>query len=639
MQSYGSFSEEGIINNLKKSGYTYKQCICELISNSIDAKSTKIIFYITNDNVYILDNGLGMDFEKMKNMFVLFNSNHQNEKVMGVSGIGGKASSLILSNDTEVKIISNNNTTVVPWDKIVTEKKYLGKIEIRESYSFEKLEYDNLMKTVNLNSKSGVIIKFKYNENLFIEVKNFFEVEKNNWKVENFPGIIFGNFDCSIDLIIENDLPQTLKKYNYFSRNTTEYYTGLEEFTIYHCYSSEEKNIFILQEGNKKVYFKQTKAGTSIHPKEFPETKFRDCEVLCELKLKVGMLENTDIFDKNNKPDNFYDITSSISPNSLDLDFFYFNENSKVTDSDLRNFFALVYLKRNNQIITGLETNKKWKNAAGHFTQMLKHIHIRLELSYEVLSSQDNKTDIILKIQGNKNQHSKDLPKNLIRIIEHIREYKFQKIKRYFEYEIENDIILEPKIEIFKEEVVIPEPKIEISEEENIIPEPKIEISEEENIIPEPKIEISDEENIIPDPEIEISDEENIIPEPEIEISDEENIIPEPEIEISEEENIIPEPEIEISDEENIIPEPEIEISDEENIIPEPEIFKEENIIPEPEISEEENIIPEPEIERKNNVFMGDEIRKNFSQIKELFKESNVYSKEYIFSIIEDFFK
>ena len=76
----GSINEEGILNDFTKKGFTKQQCFGELIANSIDAKAQNIRF-ITKDeeDIWIADDGCGMNKEKIKNMFDLHRSNHTNE--------------------------------------------------------------------------------------------------------------------------------------------------------------------------------------------------------------------------------------------------------------------------------------------------------------------------------------------------------------------------------------------------------------------------------------------------------------------------------------------------------------------------------------------------------------------------------
>ena len=73
--SAGSIDENGIINNLKKSGFTDFNSLCELIGNSIDAKAHNIRFVTTKSCIYCIDDGNGMNIEQAKNMFNLGRAN------------------------------------------------------------------------------------------------------------------------------------------------------------------------------------------------------------------------------------------------------------------------------------------------------------------------------------------------------------------------------------------------------------------------------------------------------------------------------------------------------------------------------------------------------------------------------------
>ena len=122
----GKMNQDGIMRSLKSCGMSLDDCLAEIIANCLDAKSTQILFKIDDKKQFIniIDNGNGMNQEKLIKMFDAYGSNHNEDKCMGISGIGGKASSLILSNQTLVSIITRENngdyfTSIIPWDKIM----------------------------------------------------------------------------------------------------------------------------------------------------------------------------------------------------------------------------------------------------------------------------------------------------------------------------------------------------------------------------------------------------------------------------------------------------------------------------------------------------------------------------------------
>lgn len=91
-----------------------KNCIFELIDNSIDAKSTKIhIILEKNDNknyiLSILDNGKGMDENEMENYYNFGGNKKINNNDLGSKGMGSKLATSSLSDRTKVDIISKKN--------------------------------------------------------------------------------------------------------------------------------------------------------------------------------------------------------------------------------------------------------------------------------------------------------------------------------------------------------------------------------------------------------------------------------------------------------------------------------------------------------------------------------------------------
>ena len=75
----GSIDERGLINSFMKMGFTYKQCIGELLSNAIDAGAKIIYIIITREFIYVIDNGTGISDKKIGDMFSLFKGSHNND--------------------------------------------------------------------------------------------------------------------------------------------------------------------------------------------------------------------------------------------------------------------------------------------------------------------------------------------------------------------------------------------------------------------------------------------------------------------------------------------------------------------------------------------------------------------------------
>ena len=107
----GSWNERGLIRDLDKRGFSLFNCLCELLANSIEDKvqATIIKFIITDTFIYIVDDGIGMNINEINNMWDIFRENNSEHKSLGISGLGAKAATKILSRDNEILYYTFNN--------------------------------------------------------------------------------------------------------------------------------------------------------------------------------------------------------------------------------------------------------------------------------------------------------------------------------------------------------------------------------------------------------------------------------------------------------------------------------------------------------------------------------------------------
>ena len=129
----GTINDAGILLALKRKGITTEKSLSELFANSIDAGCNGILYKISQSNIKLIDDGKGMNMEKIQNMFDIHKENHKNDKSLGVSGVGGKVSLLILSNDTSVVLYTKSVNgqyykVEIPWDEMLQQVKYTGMI-------------------------------------------------------------------------------------------------------------------------------------------------------------------------------------------------------------------------------------------------------------------------------------------------------------------------------------------------------------------------------------------------------------------------------------------------------------------------------------------------------------------------------
>ena len=200
MSKIGSINERGFINDIDKRGFTIIQCLCELIANSIDAKAKFVKFQIESNFIKIIDDGEGMTKEHLTNMWDMLRQNHLEDESMGISGLGAKAATKILSQDKEVKLITNNKgnyiTNIVPWNQIVKEGIYTDKIIMTDKTSEED---KRLFRNERNDIFTGTTIFIPYNENLHYIIENIFSnkstsKEKYDLLFEKRVDMIFGEF-------------------------------------------------------------------------------------------------------------------------------------------------------------------------------------------------------------------------------------------------------------------------------------------------------------------------------------------------------------------------------------------------------------------------------------------------------------
>lgn len=449
----GEINEEGFVLSMNKLGFTKFKCLGELISNAIDAGAKNVRFHILDEMLWMLDDGNGMDKSKVKDMFSVHRENHKESTTMGTAGIGGKIATKILSQrnsigtETEVKMItrckySNNFITVkMPWDEIVREKKYTGKIALDTSSESEIHEFLELRKK-NDFSEYGTTICFKLNdENQRILDKQFNILNSNEdeqIQISEQLSNIFGRFDVNIsyrkNLATE---PIKLKLYDYFGDEQLYYYDGKDEHEI-KLYKDNKKKInryvfkSVIDDTNiiKNVEFKKDGRGFGQKPSEITDGELNLLEPIGILTLFIGMRKDKTLFDED----------SEYLQNPLNgvkgLDNY---DKQFVNDSEfMRKDFCHTLLIRNGQFISCIPIDGfRPSNVRGSCDSSLKILRTHSELRVYTNSYQNNPLDDIIGIQLNKNQHSGILPEELNRIIRFLRTKKYDSIETYFKTKME----------------------------------------------------------------------------------------------------------------------------------------------------------------------------------------------------------
>jgi len=438
----GSINEAGTINNWNKQGFTLNKAGSELISNSIDARSQNISFVVIEQGsqiyIDIIDDGTGMTPEKFPKMFDLSRENHSSDKSMGVSGIGGFLSLYKLSHDdnnkpTPVWVSTKHSDgpylkAFIPFDKIFETKKFYGMIKINNIT--DDNEIDNFNKNRTTDKKTGTTIRFVYSQNFYELLKiQFVEKYEDIPTISSWWSVVFGKFITTNIIFDKKDGTQeiSLKKYNYFSGNLYEFYKEINEYTIYYL-KDKERFITLDPSNNFETYIEIPKDGRGWNkkPKQARGLDIRQIEISESFTLKMGMRKHNEIFDIQNPSSENIDSANFIL-NSYDDNFMPLQNNK----DKIKDFISKTPLIRNGQKITDFMIFPSHSlRASGD--ALAKGAYHRSEIEYEVYSSQENTLDNIFNIQQNKNQNQNILPEPLLRLIQYLKEFDYQKHTSYF---------------------------------------------------------------------------------------------------------------------------------------------------------------------------------------------------------------
>jgi hypothetical protein len=475
LRTFGSIDEYGVMYGFFRKGFTYNHCINELWANSIDGKSNNVFNIINNDNIKIIDDGTGMNVDDLNNMFNLYRSNHFNDKSLGVSGLGTKAGTAILSNKTEVKIFTKKNDendyylAIVPWDEMYRSKTYINKITYRIMNTDEIEEFKQDRRN---NNPSGTTIQFKYNLTLHNVIKSYFDRQFiDSIEPKNHPSIVFGHFDTEfiyIDNTSSTQNREQLQKYNYFELDDEHYYQGKTIETIEHFTKNGEDDRFIHIDSanNCKNEIRKHSRGYNKYDKvsRINDADLNGWNSIGKYTVIIGMRKDVEYFDESNPK------IPTAEKIKSDYDRQFLGE-------DNHDFLAENVLLRNNQVIGTFKLDGiKISSSRGNAETMHKIYGVKLHVYYWPVSTLDNEQDISMGVQENKTQHNGDsLPIPFKRLITYLKIEKSKSIWKYFtdisptEQTVESVFeaavgpIVEPGVESAIEPIVEPvvEPAIE----------------------------------------------------------------------------------------------------------------------------------------------------------------------------------
>jgi len=477
----GSINDAGILLALKRKGITPEKSLSELFANSIDAGCNGILYKISRSNIKLIDDGKGMNMEKIQNMFDIHKENHKNDKSLGVSGVGAKVSLLILSNDTSVVLYTKSVNgqyykVEIPWDEMLQQGKYTGMIRTLPMSENEVVEFHKERDYMK-NKNTGVTIKFKYSDKLKHEIeKQFCSVEEYRQKYnselnpENQLGVIYGAFplDCSYEHYEEKE-PRKMQKYNYFGGEDNEFYKGKTEETI-SVYEKEKKlKRYILHKNGEEFEIKQL----GIKGKQFKKDIEKMTESLIgwshlgDFKVKVGCRRDYSYFnDESNETKEMPDSGAEVH---LKYEQAYFGDCIDVKDAKLRDYFCKPELIRNDQIICSFDLPDELiaaRRASAKNMFIIKHV--KCQLLYYPVSSLNNPLDLLCGIQENKGQCDCPFDKSFSRLIYAIKNEKSNEIWDYFDEHCRKNKEEENEEERKKREIES-EKKLKIKEVQDMI--------------------------------------------------------------------------------------------------------------------------------------------------------------------------
>jgi hypothetical protein len=504
--SAGSINERGFINSLDRQGFTLTKSGCEMIANSADACSSKILF-INNypENITIIDDGSGMTMEKLINMVDIFRENNADRQSMGVSGMGGSAASFQLSKSqpghpTAVSVRTKHRSggflkAHCPWDTIFETGVFTGQVKISEMTTDE---IDEFIAERNENGMfvSGTTFIFHYSERVSHLLDKQFAKIENPLELKDSWGVVFGKIDASIMYDKKDGRGFTeLKKYDYFCGSENEYYTGKFHHTIFHIHERGVSRFICTNPDNENEYLEITKETKGWGKKPKPA---RIHPMLLEnadtITFTSGMRIDNAIFDVNHPRE----IDATYRVNSYDLQFM--SEHAST-----QQFCGEISIYRNNQRITGfIPEGYSLSSARGNGDSIVKYIYHRVRLEYKVYSKQNNQMDMIHGIQQNKNQNQNEFPKNYSRLVKFLKDWHYSRIKSYMNELIQSSappvveppVVVEPPIGI-EPPIVVVEPPIGI--------EPPVVVAEPEVVVVEPPVVVVDE------PEVVVVDEPEVV--------------------------------------------------------------------------------------------------------------------------------
>lgn len=440
LSSLGSFSEEGHLNGFFRMGLTARKALLELIANSLDAMARRITFKAVEGSVRMVDDGTGMTIDQATATMCLRNQNHSGKRSRGVSGIGLKPSTAILSKKGHVFIFTRAPggeflCISIPWDVIYTRKHYTGMTTLHQMTEEQRATF--LAERAPYGADHGTTIVLPSNDEMLEAIQDNFrpmtiaEVKSPHERIS----VVFGQ-ERRTQFMLENmDSPSvSLPLYNYFGEDNSHYICGKSEHTISqynHATNPDAEPRFILEE-ERRLEFVRDARGVSKTPKPLV-TGLDEYELKGQFVVTAAMRNNAHIKFKGDLP-GFKVGDDPDLPEAADKPSDYEREHLGQDNEDTYDFRVGNKIFRNNQYIGGFNTPDYAPNSArAKGDGMVTHCLTQVGVGYNPTSEQDNAQDRIIGSQENKNQlNGEDIPKQLRRLVKYIKEQKGKEILEHF---------------------------------------------------------------------------------------------------------------------------------------------------------------------------------------------------------------
>ena len=390
MASYDEFdftpSAKGTLDNMRYGGIDFSEIIQELKDNSDDAKSTDTQIWILPNSkedralfkCIILDNGIGMSYEKMLQAFKIAHRHSHTAEDIGKFGVGLKNATMGLGN--EITLVTKQNDTICGT--------YLNVVEMQEQDTFKPSDC----------TENGTIYKShfitaawsKFNENrsgTLILVKN-----------------IHSQHVGDVDMLAKN-LTQKISL-SYSEQTGVYIHTDLSDYTVhpvdlFHERTQVEyryKTALLYSKTTKTVYEEVSSArkrgkGTINGP--FP--KYFKCNPISIKDKKNGRIKNQrpdgdTVHEMTTLPDGDYE--------RIELHFIEQTESSFEKEGSEECWEGVdnrcgFYFKRFNRIVgSGMNLGEK-------FTSDPWHIRFRMEVKFSSLLDLEMGVRIQKQLSGN----------------------------------------------------------------------------------------------------------------------------------------------------------------------------------------------------------------------------------------------